>query len=129
MGDADLFKKFRDDDGNFKQSLAWDIRGMLSLYEASYLACEGENILEEAKRFTSVHLKDSKEFVDSIMSEQIDHALDLPAHYRTPRLEIRWNIEAYDKRNDKNQVLLDLAKLEFNMTQSTLQNDLQEVSR
>ncbi|KAA8526462.1 hypothetical protein F0562_008335 [Nyssa sinensis] len=123
---ADLFKKFKDREGNFKTCTSEDVKGMLSLYEASYLAFEGENILDEAKVFTSMHLKEK---VDSSMAEQVSHAMELPLHHRVQRLEARWYIEAYGKRKDANRLLLELSKLDFNMVQSTLQRDLQDMSR
>ncbi|XP_027172054.1 isoprene synthase, chloroplastic-like [Coffea eugenioides] len=126
---TDIFERFKDQSGNFNKNLAREIRGMLSLFEASHLAYEGESILNEAKSFASLHLKDSKEFVGSNMSEQITHALELAYHYRMRRQEARWHIEAYAKRSDKNQVLLELAKLDFNMMQPKLQSEVQEVSR
>ncbi|CDP11851.1 unnamed protein product [Coffea canephora] len=128
----DIFERFRDRSGNFGnlgRSLAKDVRGILSLYEASHLAYEGEDTLQEAKSFTSLHLKSSKELVDSNMSEEIKHALELPYHHRMRRLEARWNIETCAKRNGKNQILLELAKLDFNKVQSVLQGDLQDVLR
>ncbi|GAY69480.1 hypothetical protein CUMW_290010, partial [Citrus unshiu] len=54
---CDVFEKFKDDEGKFKESLINDIRGMLSLYEAAYLAIRGEDILDEAIVFTTTHLK------------------------------------------------------------------------
>ncbi|GLT66406.1 hypothetical protein SLA2020_387710 [Shorea laevis] len=45
------------------------------------------------------------------------------------RLEARWYIEAYSKREDANSLLLELAKLDFNIVQSVLQSDLQDMSR
>ncbi|XP_071906186.1 isoprene synthase, chloroplastic-like [Coffea arabica] len=128
----DIFERFRDRSGNFGnlgRSLAKDVRGILSLYEASHLAYEGEETLQEAKSFTSLHLKSLKELVDSNMSEEIKHALELPYHHRMRRLEAWWNIETCAKRNGKNQILLELAKLDFNMVQSVLQGDLQDVLR
>ncbi|CDP11840.1 unnamed protein product [Coffea canephora] len=95
--DADIFERFKDQSGNFNKNLAREIRGMLSLFEASHLAYEGESILNEAKSFASLHLKDSKEFVGSNMSEQITHALELAYHYRMRRQEARWHIEALPK--------------------------------
>ncbi|KAE8075783.1 hypothetical protein FH972_014471 [Carpinus fangiana] len=125
----DVFNSFKDDSGNFKESLTKDVKGMLSLYEASYLAFEGESLLDEAMAFTRMHLKDLEGDVSKSMAEQVSHALEVPLHHRMLRLEARWYIEAYNKREDANSLLLELAKLDFNIVQSVLQNDLQDVSR
>ncbi|PPD82476.1 hypothetical protein GOBAR_DD20586 [Gossypium barbadense] len=54
----------------------------------------------------------------------IDHALELPLHWRMPRLEARWFIEAYEKNKDKNPIILELAILDYNIVQSIHQEDL-----
>ena len=105
----DVFNKFKDDSGNFKKFLGKDVKGMLSLYEASYLAFEGENLLDETLAFTRMHLKDLKRDVSKSIAEQISHALEVPLHHRMLRLEARWYIEAYSKGEDANGVLLELA--------------------
>lgn len=122
-----IFKSFKDENGNFKESLGKDVKGLLSLYEASHLAFEGEDLLDEAKEFTRMHLKNLD--ANHILAEQVNHALELPLHHRMLKLEARWSIEAYSKRFDANQALLELAKLDFNMVQSTLQRDLKDMSR
>ncbi|KAJ1375497.1 Terpenoid cyclases/protein prenyltransferase alpha-alpha toroid [Sesbania bispinosa] len=127
---ADIFERFKDQNGNFKGSLSGDVKGMLSLYEASFLSYEGEEILDEAKDFTSFHLRGLREDrISNILLEQVNHALELPLHHRVQRLEARWYIESYAKRKDAKLVLLNAAKLDFNIVQSTLQKDLQEMSR
>ncbi|CAL5394358.1 unnamed protein product [Camellia sinensis] len=133
-GDADgicddVFQKFKDHDGNFKQWLCEDVKGLLSLYEASHLAFDGENILDEAKVFATKHLKGIKGNIDTTLMQQIKHALELPFHHRMLRLEARWYIQAYRERRDANHLLLELAKLDFNMVQSKLQRELQQMSR
>ncbi|XP_071907022.1 isoprene synthase, chloroplastic [Coffea arabica] len=125
----DVFERFKDQNGNFNEDLSREVREILSLFEASHLAYEEENILNEAKSFTSLLLKDSKKLVGANLSEQITHALELPYHHRMRRLEARRNIEAYAQRGEKNQVLLKLAKLDFNLVQTKFQSDVQEVSR
>ncbi|KAH6757846.1 hypothetical protein C2S52_023264 [Perilla frutescens var. hirtella] len=77
------------------ESLSMDGRGMLSLYEASYLAFDGKNILDEAREFRSFHLNNmmTSADVDKKFGERVRHALELPSHHRMPRLETRWNIE------------------------------------
>ncbi|KAF2284872.1 hypothetical protein GH714_031676 [Hevea brasiliensis] len=125
----DVFMKFKDEYGNFKECLKEDIKAMLSLYEASYLAFEGETILDEANSFTRLHLKSLKEKESNHIVEQLNHELELPLHRRTQRLEALWSIDAYSKREDANRALLELAVMDFNMVQSHLQKDLRDVSR
>lgn len=124
---TDIFKSFMDKP---EACLTKDVKGMLALYEASYFAFEGEHLLDEARAFTSLHLNNLKEkFVSESLTEQVSHGFELPLHHRIPRLESRWYIEAYSKRSDANKILLEYAKLDFNMVQSTLQSDLKHMSR
>ena len=102
---------------------------MLSLYEASYFAFEGENLLDEAEEFTRMHLKDPKVNISESLAEQVNHALELPLNRRMQRLEARWTIESYSRRQDVNQVVLELAKLDFNRVQSEHQKELRDMSR
>ncbi|KAI4356261.1 hypothetical protein L6164_000295 [Bauhinia variegata] len=127
----DIFERFRDDKDDFKTCLTKDVKGMLSLYEASFLGFEGERIMDEAKSFTRMHLKQQvkENLLNKIQLEEVSHSLELPIHQRIPRLEARWYIEAYSKRDNINPVLLEAAKLDFNMVQSVLQRDVQEMSR
>ena len=123
---TDVFKSFMDNPDSW---LGEDIKGMLSLYEASYFAFEGESLLDDAKALTRIHLNHLKGHVSKSLTEQVNHALELPLHHRMLRLEARWYIETYSKRSDANKVLLEDAKLDFNMVQSTLQSDLKDMSR
>ncbi|XAR55429.1 Tricyclene synthase [Bertholletia excelsa] len=127
----DVFEKFKDGSDKFKcPSEDVQFKAFLSLYEASYLALEGENTMDEARAFTSAHLKGLKGKKNSRLNmEEIDHALELPPHYKMLRQEARWYINACAKRRDANRLLLELAKLHFNRVQSILQRELQETSR
>ena len=53
---ANIFIKFKDENGNFKNDLISNVRGMLGLYEAAYMRVQGEDILDEALAFTTTHL-------------------------------------------------------------------------
>ncbi|KAK4276127.1 hypothetical protein QN277_019115 [Acacia crassicarpa] len=128
---SDVFKGFLDDKGNFHSDLSVDIMGMLSLYEASFLSMEGEIILDEARNFSSTYLK---EFVhenkeDNEISLLINHALEIPLHWRIKRLEARWFIDVYERRQNMSPALLKLAKLDFNILQAKYQEDLKHASR
>ncbi|KAJ9170123.1 hypothetical protein P3X46_018254 [Hevea brasiliensis] len=127
-----VFKDFMDHKGDILAKLEKDIKGILSLYEASHLAFEGEDLLQKAMVQTSIHLKNiyNKSESESLeIKESISHALELPLHQRMVMLEARWAIETYSKREDANFKLLELAKLDFNMVQSVLQRDLKDMSR
>ena len=48
--------------------------------------------------------------------------------WRMPRLEARWwFIDIYERSDDMNPTLLELAKLDFNMVQATYQEDLRHL--
>ncbi|XP_062028591.1 tricyclene synthase EBOS, chloroplastic-like [Rosa rugosa] len=128
----DVFKNFTNCDGSFKDCLCKDVKGMLSLYEASFLGIEGETLLDEALAFTSMHLKNlSRLHITQVKGvfEQVSHALEMPLHHRMQRLEARWYIEAYSKKADANQVLLEFAKLDYNVVQQTYRRDFKDISR
>ncbi|KAB2032362.1 hypothetical protein ES319_D05G367300v1 [Gossypium barbadense] len=128
--DQDVFTCFMDDVGNIKSSLNQDFKGLLSLYEASYLILEGETILENARELVAKLLKQYlKENNDhQYLWMLVDHALELPLHWRMPRLEARWFIDVYEKNKDKNPIILELAILDYNIVQSIHQEDLRYVS-
>ncbi|XP_050900300.1 tricyclene synthase TPS4, chloroplastic isoform X2 [Lathyrus oleraceus] len=125
---SDIFERFKDHNGNFEKCLVKDVKGMLSLYEASFLSYEGEQILDEANSFTSFHLRGIQDNISNFLFEQVNHSLELPFHRRFQRLEARRYIESYGKRKDANKVLVEAAKLDFNIAQSNLQQDLIEMS-
>ncbi|CAL9050385.1 unnamed protein product [Musa banksii] len=125
-----VFNRFIDEKGNLKASLRHQTEGLVSLYEASHLAQEGEHVLEEAINFTTKQLKSLMEgSLEPHLREHVAHALELPLNWRMPRLQTRWFIEASQREAKMNPVLLELAKLDFNRVQSIHQRELREVSR
>ncbi|KAL2331648.1 hypothetical protein Fmac_019229 [Flemingia macrophylla] len=127
----DVFKSFKDEEGKFRAEISNDVRGLLSLYEASYLAFEGESLWEEANEFSRTHLMNIvKEGIDGEIGEQVRHVLEgLPYHQNISKLEARWYIDMYNKMESHSRSLLELAKLDFNIVQSSYQKELQEVLR
>ncbi|XP_015068413.1 (-)-camphene/tricyclene synthase, chloroplastic-like [Solanum pennellii] len=129
----DILNDFKDDQGNFKQSLCEDTKGLLQLYEASFLSTESET-LESANTFATSHLKDylhnlKGDDQENWRMELVRHALELPLHCKILRVETRWYIDIYDKIPNANPLLLELAKLDFNILQATHQQDLKNLSR
>ncbi|KAJ8460707.1 hypothetical protein OPV22_033633 [Ensete ventricosum] len=127
----DMFSRFKDGKGHLKACLQHQTKGMLSLYEASYLEKEGELVLSQAMDFTTKHLKKLMEqgSLEPPLREQVASALELPLHWRMHRLHARWFIEAYQRDATMNPLLLELAKLDFNMVQGVYKRELSEVSR
>jgi (3S)-linalool synthase len=125
----DVFRKFLDKSGNFKESLTKDIKGMLSLHEASYLGTKDEEILKKAMEFSKAHLNDLRPYLSIEVSRNIDKALTLPKHLRMARLEARNYMEKYSKSSNQIPALLEFAKLDSDMIQSQHQRELAEICR
>ncbi|XP_061350600.1 terpene synthase 10-like [Gastrolobium bilobum] len=127
---TDVFDCFHDETGNFKKCQYDDIEGMLSLYEASFHSFEDETILDEARNFTSQILKEYlNQKRGNHLSLVIGHALELPIHWRIPRWESQWFINAYERKQNMSPALLHLAKLDFNILQAIYQEELKYTSR
>jgi len=123
--------RFKDEEGKFKAEISNDVEGMLSLYEASYLSLEGESVWEE-NAFSRTHLINlmKEGLMDAKMTEKVRHVLEeLPYHRSGFKLMAKQYINRYDKIEPHNLLLLELAKLDFNMQQSSYQNELKELSR
>ncbi|KAG6499275.1 hypothetical protein ZIOFF_039032 [Zingiber officinale] len=80
---ADIFNKFKDDNGSFISSLNGDAKGLLSLYNVSYLGTHGETILDEAKSFTQPRLVSLLSELEQSLAAQVS-------------LFLEWNYQAVD---------------------------------
>ncbi|CAI0456506.1 unnamed protein product, partial [Linum tenue] len=128
----DGFRKLKNNEGKFKEWVSRDRQGLLSLYEASHLAFNGEDILEEALNFATKNLKSSSihpHKADTIsLQKQIDFALRFPAWKCVPRSLARHSIDFYSEDASQNQKLLTFAKMDFNIVQNLHQQELYEIS-
>ncbi|KAG6745710.1 hypothetical protein POTOM_050213 [Populus tomentosa] len=123
---CDIFNKFKDDKGYFKQSN--DVRGILGLYEAAHLAVHGEDILDEALAFTTIHLKSMATSPNCPLTAKVSHALKQPIRRGVPRLESRRYISIYQDEPSCNKTFLRLAKLNFNLVQELHKEELSEIT-
>ncbi|KAF7836507.1 terpene synthase 10-like [Senna tora] len=130
---TEVFDGFLDEMGNFKKLLSADIQGVLSLYEASFLTMENESILDKAREFSreilEEHYVTREKKENDFMSLLINHALEVPLHWRMQRWEARWFIKAYETAPNVIPSLLQFAKLDFNMLQATYLEELKDVLR
>ncbi|KAJ0081580.1 hypothetical protein Patl1_11617 [Pistacia atlantica] len=126
----EVFESFRDKTGSFSACVCDDVKAILSFYEASFYGLEGESMMQEAWEFSSKHLKDlDYKDVDQNLVPLVEHALELPLHWWAPRLETKWFIDSYERREDKNHLLLEFAKVDFNILQGIHQEDLKDTLR
>ncbi|KAL3742033.1 hypothetical protein ACJRO7_017508 [Eucalyptus globulus] len=125
----DELRSFKEESKIFNRSNCEDVEAMMQLLEASHLALEGENILDEGKAFSTGILRERVSSLDGRLLKCAVHALELPMHWRVQWFDIKWQIDLYEQQEDKQSNLLELAKLNFNTVQATHQRDLIEISR
>ncbi|KAD4384383.1 hypothetical protein E3N88_24551 [Mikania micrantha] len=125
----EIFGNFKERIESLNSSRYEDMIAVLNLYEASYHLFEDEIILDEAKDLTTKYLKEKLHKINGSIASLVCHALEVPLHWRVPRVEARWFIQVYEKRSDVNPALIKLAKLDFNMVQAVHIKDLKHTSR
>ncbi|XP_049411252.1 (E,E)-germacrene B synthase [Solanum stenotomum] len=127
---SDVFKQFTEQDGKFKETLTNDVKGLLSLYEASHLRVRDEEILEEALTFTTTHLKSIvSNLSNNSLKVEVTEALSQPIRMTLARMGARKYISIYEINDAHNYLLLKFAKLDFNMLQKFHQRELSELTR
>ncbi|XP_050238848.1 ent-copalyl diphosphate synthase 1 [Mercurialis annua] len=138
---SDVFKHFKKGDTFFcfAGQSTQAVTGMYNLFRASQVMFPGEQILEEAKEFSSKYLKekqDANEVLDKwIITKdlpgEVKYALDVPWYGSLPRVESRFYLEQYGGEDDvwigktlyrmpfvNNNEYLELAKLDYNNCQA-----------
>ncbi|PON90389.1 Squalene/phytoene synthase [Trema orientale] len=126
---SDVFNKFKNNEGKFENSLASDIRGMLNLYEAAQLRVHGEKILDDAFIFTTTHLESIASQLSSPLLDQVNHSLKHPIRKSLQRREARHYMSMYHQDASHSEILLTLAKLDFNLLQKMHQKELSDITR
>ncbi|XVF85726.1 hypothetical protein PTKIN_Ptkin17bG0140500 [Pterospermum kingtungense] len=127
----DVFSRFQDGDGNFREAIIGNIKGMISLHEACHFKMNGEFILDEALAFTTKHLKSlaQNQSISPHLREHIENVLFRAYHHGMRRLEARQCISFYEKDESRNDVLLKFAKYDFNRIQLLYQLELRVLTR
>ncbi|KAD3641566.1 hypothetical protein E3N88_30790 [Mikania micrantha] len=130
---SEIFNNYKNENGKFLESLREDIHGMLSLYEATHMRVEGEDVLDEALEFTKYHLENIIEkhicSNDASLETQIHQALQRPLRKKSPRIEALHYIPVYQQQESHNENLLALAKLDFNLLQDLHRKELSQISK
>ncbi|KAF8115069.1 hypothetical protein N665_0030s0110 [Sinapis alba] len=123
---SDVFTRFKESNGNFKETLKGDAKGILSLYEAAHLRTAKDYILEEALSFTSSHLKSlaAGGTCPPHLSMHIKDALYLSQHWNMGMLVAVKYIPFYQQEEDHDEMLLRFAKISFKLLQLQYIQDL-----
>ncbi|KAI3676750.1 hypothetical protein L1987_86363 [Smallanthus sonchifolius] len=110
--------------GKFMESLKYDIKGLIELYEASQLCIEGENILDEATIFSSHMLQKALDFLDDKKARLVRYTLENPH-----RRNITYFTLLNSPKDSDATILKDLAELEYTMVQSIRKMEINEILR
>ncbi|XP_065848002.1 probable terpene synthase 6 [Euphorbia lathyris] len=128
---SDVFKKFKKNDGEFDNNITSDVKGLLSLYEASFLRVHDEGILDEALDFTKKHLETIliQKSSPNYLLKHIKKSLSRPFHHGVERIETLEYISFYEEEESRNETLLKIAKLDYNRLQLLYRKELAHLSR
>ncbi|XP_052178426.1 valencene synthase-like isoform X2 [Diospyros lotus] len=126
---SDMFKELKGRDGQFKECLTRDVEALLSLYEAAHLRVQGEDVLDELVAFTTAQLESSLPDLGDALAGKVIHALNQPIRTGLTRVEARSYISLFEPKGHDDALLLDFAKLDFNLLQKLHQRELSEITR
>eukprot|EP01018_Ginkgo_biloba_P029635 Gb_38697 [translate_table: standard] len=143
---SDVLENFKDENRGFFCSIGQslrDVRSMLNLYRASYVAFPEEKVMEDARIFPTEYLKaitKCEVLSDKNLSTEVT-TLEYPWKCSVPRWEARNHIDVYGTDDAwlhknlfrmsyvSNQKMLELATLDFNIVHSQHQTELKLLSR
>ncbi|KAI9081599.1 hypothetical protein K1719_036485 [Acacia pycnantha] len=125
----DVFNKFKDEKGNFRETLTSDVEGMITLYEACHLSIHGEDILDEALSFTSNHIQSISIETNPFIAAKLNNVLKQCPYRGIQRLEARKYISIYHLHPSCIEVLSTLAKLDFNALQKLHQKEIGDICK
>ncbi|CAL1372579.1 unnamed protein product [Linum trigynum] len=151
---SDVFGKFKNGEGKFNPNLSQDVKVMMEVFEASQWITPGENILREAREFSSHWLRSwiatrspspnlsvgNGFLLEELATttETVANTLKHPCRRSIPRLAIKDYLSSFAARTSSNdkylkhhyvETLKDFAKLDFNMNQATHQEELFKISK
>ena len=90
---------------------------------------QGEETLDEALSFTTTHIKSlMTQNIDPSLSYEISCALKRPLRKSLERLQVIHYISIYQNEALLGKLLLNLAKLDFNLVQYLHRKELSEIS-
>jgi len=129
----DEFNKFKNEDGSFISGIENDPKGLLSLYNAAHLLTHDEGTLEDAILFSRRHLESIQSSLKPPLADQVGRALQIPLPRTLKREEAISFIPEYSSsvqdQTYSPEILLELAKLDFNLLQHLYQKELKALTQ
>ncbi|KDP43261.1 hypothetical protein JCGZ_22813 [Jatropha curcas] len=127
----DVFNKFKDNNGEFKKTITNDLKGLLSLYEASFLSVRGEDVLDEAFAFAKQHMEILAAQSSPNLAKHIRNILTWPFQRSNERFRTYLFISFYEESfyDSPTEALLRFAKLDYNRLQLLYRQELALLSR
>ncbi|KAI4331071.1 hypothetical protein MLD38_029294 [Melastoma candidum] len=108
------------------------VKGVLSLYEASFYGIKGEFVMDEARIVAFNFLKsldfENLESFPGNLAKKVQRALDMPIRLRSNRSEARWFMDIYEHDTSMKPNLLRMAKLDYNLVQSYHRTEVAQLS-
>ncbi|CAN6374638.1 unnamed protein product [Urochloa humidicola] len=123
---SDVFVQFRDDEGNISSD---DMKSVMMLYDAAHLRIQDEEILDNIISFNRSHLLSMiKTTLEPAILEEVKCTLDTPRFRRVERVEARRFILEYEKNVERDDTILEFAKLDYSIMQVLYCKELKELT-
>ncbi|WZZ13663.1 hypothetical protein YC2023_106752 [Brassica napus] len=128
---SDVFRRFKGDNGKFKEYLTEDAKGILSLYEAAHMGTMRDYILDEALSFamSCLEMLVASGTCQPHLSRRIQNALGQPQHKNAEILVAREYIRFYEQEEDSDKTLLKFSKLNLKFLQLQYLQELKDLSK
>jgi hypothetical protein len=124
---ADVFVKFRDEQGNISSD---DVNTLMMLYDAAHMRTRGEDILDSIMAFNKSSLqavmKSTK--LEPDLAEEVRVTLETTRFRRAGRVEARRFISVYEKKATRDDTVLEFGKLDYNIVQAVYCDELKQLS-
>jgi hypothetical protein len=125
---ADVFLKFRDEQGNISSDN--NLNCLMMLYDAAHMRTHGEEILDNTITLNKSRLQSVMETADlePELAEEVRFTLETTRFRRFKRVEARRYISVYEKKATRNEAVLEFAKLDYNILQALYCEELKELT-
>ncbi|XP_031128625.1 (3S,6E)-nerolidol synthase 1-like [Ipomoea triloba] len=125
---ADVFNRFKGENLKFKNALSEDIRGLMSLHEASHLCIEDDkDILDEAFLFSTNFLTARLPHLDDFHASMVQNTLNYPYHKSLARFTKINYLKTHNLEKDWEKLLADLTRMDFNVMQCIYREEIHQV--